>query len=123
MLTSAPRRAHSFSMLGGNYRALFLIACFAVTVVASLAAMTGPASAHTDGPHAVVQSASQDAAKGDGHNAESFCHQSGTCVAQILPVAPTINQMDTVPTTLFGRIAAVRAASVVPATDPPPPRS
>lgn len=122
MLTSAPRRAHAFRMVGDKYRALVLIACFAATFVAVLAAMTTPASAHAGGPHANIQSVSQGAAEGDAHSADTCCHLSGTCVAQVLPVAPTINLLDTAPTALFRHAAVVRAASLVSTTDPPPPR-
>jgi hypothetical protein len=62
MLTIPPRRAHSFPMFGDRYRAFLLIACFAATFVAVLAAMTAPASAHAGGPHAIVEAASQGAA-------------------------------------------------------------
>lgn len=123
MLTTAPRRAHSFTMVGGKYRAFVLIACFAVTFVAVLAAMTAPASAHAGGPHADVQSASPDVASGDAGSADICCHQSGTCVAQVLPVGPAIHLLNTAPTALFPHVAAVRAASLASTTDPPPPRA
>jgi hypothetical protein len=122
MLTSAPRRAHAFPMFGCKYRAFVLIACFAVTFVAVLAAMTAPASAHVGGPHAIVESASQVAAEGDGPSADTCCHQSGTCVAQVLPVAPITKLLDSAPTALFRHAVAVHAASFVSTTDPPPPR-
>jgi len=104
-------------------RTALLAACFTVVFVAIVAAITAPAHAHAGAPHDTALTAQQHGAVDDAHTAETCCHKTGTCIVQCLPAGPAVASLDTALTSLVRRFAAIRLASILSATDPPPPRA
>ena len=108
-------------------RTALLAACFTVVFVAIVAAITAPAHAHAGAPHDTALNtaltAQQHGAVDDAHTAETCCHKTGTCIVQCLPAGPAVASLDTALTSLVRRFAAIRLASILSATDPPPPRA
>jgi hypothetical protein len=109
-------------MSGSRCRMALVAGVFLVGFVVVLAMTTKPVSAHPHHMHHVTAVSEALAAGEYGQAFQPCCHMTGTCVVKCLPFVPATEPLDGSARRMGHTFAPLWYASILSATDPPPPR-